>query len=156
MKIKIVCVGDVKEKFFSQAVDEYVKRLGRFCKAEVCETKEYAFKKEPSKGEIEKALAYEGADVISKLEGYCVCLDIKGQNLDSVELSKKIESVKNQFSTLTFVIGGSYGLSEEVKSKCHFSLSFGKTTFPHQLMRVILCEQIYRAFMISGGSTYHK
>ena len=94
--------------------------------------------------------------MLAKIEGYGICLDIGGKQLASEELAAKIDEIKNVSSTITFIIGGSFGMADAVKNACKMKISFGKCTYPHQLMRVILCEQVYRAFMINSGSAYHK
>ncbi len=157
MKIKILCVGKIKEKFYADAVEEYIKRLGRFCKTEVVETKECsAYKTDLTDGEIDKIKKAEAKELSCGIEGYGICLDIGGKQFSSVEFAQQLEEIKNTNSTVTFVIGGSYGMDDSVKQMCKLKMSFGKLTFPHQLMRVVLCEQIYRAFMINSGSAYHK
>ena len=157
MKIKILCVGKIKEKYFTDAIDEYTKRLGRFCKVEIVETAEYtSHKTDLSFAEIEKIKQNEGKELLAKIEGYGICLDIGGKQLASEELASKIDEIKNVSSTITFIIGGSFGMADAVKNACKMKISFGKCTYPHQLMRVILCEQVYRAFMINSGSAYHK
>lgn len=150
MKIKILCVGKIKERFYSEAVAEYVKRLGRFCNVEIAEVDDCP------DGDVEKIKKKEAKALLPGLEGFCICLDIDGKQFSSEEFAQKLKETKDNSSVITFVIGGSHGLYENVKDLCKMRLSFGKMTFPHQLMRVILCEQIYRAFMILSGSTYHK
>ena len=157
MKIKILCVGKIKEKYFTDAIEEYTKRLGRFCKVEIVETAEFtSHKTDLAPAEIEKIKQNEGKELLAKIEGYGICLDIGGKQLASEELASKIDEIKNVSSTITFVIGGSFGMADAVKNACKMKISFGKCTYPHQLMRVILCEQVYRAFMINSGSAYHK
>jgi len=157
MKIKILCVGKIKEKFFADAVNEYLKRLGRFCKTEIAETKECpAYKSDLTDGEKDKIKKAEAEYLLDGIEGYGICLDIGGKEFSSERFAQKLAEIQNTDSTVTFVIGGSYGMDERVKQACKLKLSFGRLTFPHQLMRVVLCEQIYRAFMINSGSTYHK
>ena len=157
MKIKILCVGKIKEKYFTDAIEEYTKRLGRFCKVEIVETAEFtSHKTDLSAAEIEKIKQNEGKELLAKIEGYGICLDIGGKQLASEELASKIDEIKNVSSTITFIIGGSFGMADAVKNACKMKISFGKCTYPHQLMRVILCEQVYRAFMINSGSAYHK
>lgn len=153
MNINIVCIGKIKEDFYRAAVSEYAKRLTRFCKFNIVELPESRLEG----NDINKVKINEGKSLLSKVKGYVIILDLAGSMLSSTELAQKIESVQiNGGSEITFVIGGSYGLSEEVKESADFSLCFGKMTYPHQLMRVILSEQIYRAFMINSNSEYHK
>ena len=143
-KINIVCVGKIKEDFYRNAVTEYLKRLSRFAKVEV---------KEIAEG---KDLEEEAQGILRAAKGYIIALCVEGTKLSSEELSKRIKTLCDKGEEITFIIGSSCGLSDTVKSEADFKLSFSDMTFPHQLMRVILCEQIYRAFMINSGSTYHK
>lgn len=153
MNINIVCIGKIKESFYRDAISEYAKRLTRFCKFNVIELQESRLEG----NDINKVQINEGKSIISKLKGYVIVLDLGGNMLSSTELANKIDSLQSGgVSEITFVIGGSYGLSEEVKNKADLTLCFGKMTYPHQLMRVILTEQIYRAFMINSNSEYHK
>lgn len=153
MNINIVCVGKIKENFYKDAVCEYAKRLTRFCKFNVVEVAESRLES----NDINKVKVIEGKSIISKLKGYVIILDLAGVMLTSTDLAEKIDDLQTSgVSEITFVIGGSYGLSDEIKQKADFTLCFGKMTFPHQLMRVILSEQIYRAFMINSNSEYHK
>ena len=153
MNINIVCVGKIKENFYKDAVSEYAKRLTRFCKFNVVEVAESRLES----NDINKVKVIEGKSIISKLKGYVIILDLAGVMLTSTDLAEKIADLQTSgVSEITFVIGGSYGLSDEIKQKADFTLCFGKMTFPHQLMRVILSEQIYRAFMINSNSEYHK
>lgn len=156
MKIKIVAVGKIKETFFRDAIAEYVKRLSRFATVEIAEVAECTFNGEPNDKQIEKIVETEGNAILQKVEGFVVAMDINGKLLDSVELSDLIKVNKQTNSTFTFVIGGSHGLSQEVKSKANARCSFGKITLPHQLFRVVLCEQLYRACCIENNISYHK
>lgn len=150
ININIVCVGALKEKFWIDAVSEYGKRLPRFCKLKILELPQQ------EKFDKQKCLEGEGDEILRAVRGYKILLDIEGQQFTSNELAKKIEKVSLSNSEITFIIGGSYGVSEKVKEQVDFRLSFGKITLPHNLARVVLVEQIYRAFMIISGSTYHK
>ena len=143
-KINIVCVGKIKEDFYRGAVTEYLKRLSRFAKIEV---------KEIAEG---KDLEEEAQGILRAAKGYIVALCVEGDKLSSENLAKRIKTLCDKGEEITFIIGSSCGLSDTVKKEADFKLSFSDMTFPHQLMRVILCEQIYRAFMINSGSTYHK
>lgn len=156
MRANIVCVGKIKERYFSQAIDEYRKRLSRFCETQVYEVKETLFKGEPNSKQVSVILEEEGKRIEDKLAGYCAATDIDGKIVTSEQLSEMIVKAKNTCGEITFVIGGSYGLSRSVKERCDQRISFGKITYPHQLMRVILFEQLYRGFMIAGGGSYHK
>ena len=135
MNINIVCIGKIKESFYRDAICEYAKRLTRFCKFNIIELQE----SRPNGNDINKVQINEGRSIIPKLKGYIIVLDLGGNMLSSTELANKIDSLQSGgVSEITFVIGGSYGLSEEVKSKADLTLCFGKVTYPHQLMRVIL------------------
>lgn len=159
MKITILCVGKVKEKFYREAIDEFSKRLSRYCKLEIIEVADEKTAEEASDNEIRMIKEKEGERLLKNIKenAYVVCLCIDGKQLDSEELSKKMENLGVQgISHIYFVIGGSLGLAEEVVKRADFKLSFSKMTFPHQLMRVILSEQIYRAYRIMNHEPYHK
>ena len=143
-KIYFVVVGKIKESFYRDAVAEYAKRLSRFVKLEI---------KEIAEGTNPEA---EAGDILRACKGYTVALAVEGEKLSSEKLAKKIQKLSDEGKDITFIIGSSCGLSDEVKNKADYKLSFSDMTFPHQLMRVILAEQVYRAFMINAGSTYHK
>ena len=143
-KVYFVVVGKIKESFYREAVAEYVKRLSRFAKVEIKELPEGA------------NLESEGEDILRACKGYVIALAVEGEKLSSEGLAKKIEKLTNEGKEITFVIGSSYGLAEKVKRAADYKLSFSDMTFPHQLMRVILAEQVYRAYMINAGATYHK
>ncbi len=158
MKIKIYAIGKIKD-FYKFGVDEYVKRLSSYCKIEIVELKDESISEKPSEKEIQKAIDIEGKRVVSLLKDneYLIGLDLNKKEMDSVEFSGYLSNKLEQSgSNISFVIGGSYGLSEELKSRINDSFSFGKMTFPHQLARLILLEQIYRAFKILNNETYHK
>ena len=157
MKFKIVAVGKIKESYLREAIAEYVKRISRFVTVEIVEVDEFLLTKGSSSDkEIEQAMRAEGQAILSKIEGYVVAMDIDGKELSSEQLSACIVSQKQFNSTFTFVIGGSNGLSDEVKSAAKLRLSFGKITLPHQLFRVVLLEQLYRACCIEHNVAYHK
>lgn len=156
MKFKIVAVGKLKEQYLKQAVEEYVKRLSRFASVEVIEVAESTFCGDPNDKQIQKIIENEGESILSKAEGYVVAMDIDGKQLSSVEIADLIAKEKQNHSVFTFVVGGSNGLSRKVKEKADFRLSFGKITLPHQLFRVVLAEQIYRACCIENNVSYHK
>lgn len=147
--IKIICVGKIKEKFFKDAIDEYLKRLSKYTKMEIIELNDYNY-------DVTKTLHEEGKNILSKIneKDFVVTMEINGKNLNSVELSHFID--ENISRNITFVIGGSNGLSDEVLKRSNYSLSFSKLTFPHQLFRIILLEQIYRCFKIINKESYHK
>ena len=156
MKFRIVAVGKIKEQYLRDAIAEYVKRISRFAAVEIVEVDECLMKSTPSDKEIERVKLVEGQAILNKLEGYVVAMDIDGRELSSVELSAHIVQEKQYFSTFTFVIGGSNGLSDEVKSRANLRCSFGRITLPHQLFRVVLVEQLYRACCIEHNVAYHK
>ena len=143
-KIYFVVVGKIKESFYREAVAEYVKRLSRFAKVEI---------KELPEGTDPEA---EKGDILRACKGYVIALAVEGEKLSSERLAKKLQKLTDEGKDITFVIGSSCGLADEVKARADYRLSFSDMTFPHQLMRVILAEQVYRAFMINAGSTYHK
>lgn len=151
INIKIVCVGNLKEEFWKKACEEYKKRLSRFCNLKIVELDE-----QNKFDSTERIIAEEGKEILSQLSGSVNLLDIKGKELTSEEFALKLQSDSLTSSELTFVIGGSYGVSSDVKDKIKSKISFGKITLPHNLARVVLLEQIYRAFMINTGSKYHK
>lgn len=146
MKLTLVAVGKVKEKYYNEAVDEYRKRLSRFATTEIVE-----FDEQPN-----TTLDKQAEKILPRLNGYVVALDKFGVNYDSEGLAEKIESVKQNYSQITFVIGSSDGLADSVKNKADLKLSFGAITLPHSLARVVLFEQLYRAFMINSNGKYHK
>ena len=156
--VKIIAVGKLKEKYLRDAADEYIKRLGAYCKPEIIELKEAFIPENPSEKEIIAALSDEGKAILKAIDGRpFTALCIEGRELSSGELSERLEkSAAGGLSEQIFVIGSSHGLSDEVKSKADFKLSMSKMTFPHQLARVMLLEQIYRAFSIAKGGKYHK
>ena len=159
MKIKIVTVGKLKEKYLKDGIAEYSKRLSRFANLEMIELADEKPPDRASDSENQKILELEGTRILSKIgdRDFVIVLAIEGKTLSSEEFSKQLEQAPiNGFSTLTFVIGGSLGLSPQVKKRANLSISFGRLTLPHQLMRLVLVEQIYRAFTIQQGSPYHK
>ena len=159
MKISIVCVGKLKEKYWTMAVDEYSKRLGKYVKLEIIELPDEKAPESMSAAQEEQVKAKEGERILKAIKDdtYVVTLEIEGKQLTSVELAELIEEKKLRgVSHIAFVIGGSLGLSDEVIKKADYHLSFSKMTFPHQLMRVVLLEQIYRAERINKNEPYHK
>ncbi len=146
--IKILCVGKIKEKFYVSAIEEYKKRLSKYTKLEIIEVNDEEYNSlEKEKNNLLKYI---------KDTDYNIVLDIDGEELTSTEISKKIDSIFNINSNITFIIGGSNGLHKDIKDMVNFKLSFSKLTFPHQLFRVILLEQIYRTFKILNNESYHK
>lgn len=159
MNIKIITVGKLKEKYLKQGIAEYVKRLGSYCKLEIIEVNDEKVPENLSEKEMEQVKDKEGERILAKISetSYVFALAINGKQYDSVEFSKAIEQLGIRGkSDLIFVIGGSIGLSESVLKRANEQISFGKLTFPHQLMRLVLVEQIYRSFRISMGHAYHK
>ena len=158
IKINMIAVGKLKEKYLSAACEEYLKRLKAFAKVEIIEISEYRAKDNPSPSEIEIIKEKEGEQIISKISkgAFVIPMCIEGTQLSSEEFSKRLEGEMQNSGEFTFIIGGSFGLSDEVKKRGNLKLSFGKITLPHQLMRVVLLEQIYRAFSIMNNSKYHK
>lgn len=158
LNIKIICVGKLKEKYWDAACSEYLKRLSGYCSPAVVEIKEAKLPANASAADELNVINKEGSDILAKIDSgdYVIALDIQGKELGSEELARKISDISFNNSRIDFVIGGSLGLSDEVKRRADMRLSFGKITLPHQLARVVLLEQIYRAFKINAGETYHK
>lgn len=159
MNVNIIAVGKIKEKYLKDAIDEYKKRLSRFCKLTITEVQDEPMSANPSEKEIESILKKEGEKIISSIKNtdVLISLCVEGKQKTSEEFAKFFsdECIKGA-NTFTFVIGGSVGLCNEIKNMSHTKLSFSKMTFPHQLMRVVLLEQIYRAFKINANENYHK
>lgn len=159
IKVNVIAVGKLKEKYLKDACAEYLKRLSAYSKTNVIEIAEERASDNPSQNEIEQVKIKEGERIIAKIPkgSYVIPMCIEGIQMSSEDFSKKLEDVSIKgFGEVTFIIGGSFGLSDEVKALGKLKLSFGKLTLPHQLMRVVLLEQIYRAFSISNNSKYHK
>lgn len=156
IKFRIVCVGNIKENYLKQAIEEYSKRINKYAKCEIIECKEEKLSPNPNNAEINKVLDLESENIIKNLSGYSVLCDINAQELTSPELADFIKEKTQQSSTITFVIGSSYGVSDKVRKSVDAKLSFSKCTFPHMLMRVVLLEQIYRSLAIINNATYHK
>ena len=156
MKINIVTVGTLKEKYLIDCVKEYVKRINRFYTINIIELEEEKLPKNYSEADISKCLVRESARIEKYLQGYVIILDVKGNQMTSTDFAKKLDSISLSNDTITFVIGSSYGLSESLKIKANMLLGFSKMTFPHQLFRVMLLEQIYRACTINNNIMYHK
>ena len=158
-KITVLCVGKLKEKFYLDATAEYAKRLGRYCKLDILELPESRLPEEPSPAQIQQALDAEAAAITAKLPkgGALVALCIEGTPCSSEEMSRKMQQLAVSGKTqLTFLIGGSVGLSEELKRRADWRLSMSPMTFPHHMARIMLLEQIYRAYQIASGAKYHK
>ena len=158
-KVTVLCVGKLKEPFYIQAVSEYQKRLSRHCKLEIIELPEQKLSDDPSDAEIEQSLLKEAALIEEKLpkSGALIAMCVEGVALSSVQLSQKMQQFTSRgASQLTFLIGSSFGLHPSIKQKADFRLSMSPMTFPHHLFRVMLLEQIYRAYQIESGTKYHK
>lgn len=160
LRINIICIGKIKEKYFTDAINEYAKRLSAFCKLQIVELAEEKIRNNnPNSAQIDEVIDAEGRRILQKTgaSDYVIAMCIEGKMLSSEELSKTLDNISIiGKSTVDFVIGGSYGLSSEVKNRADFKLSMSKMTFPHQMARMILSEQIYRAFEISTNGKYHK
>ena len=156
IKIKVVCVGKIKEKYFADAVKEYEKRLSRYCQFQIKELKEENFNDNPTESDVKTIIKKEGESILKEIKGKVILLDIKGKEYSSVEFSTLIKDFVDKGEEVTFIIGGSYGVSQEVKDKASAKISFSKMTFPHTLFRVMLVEQIYRAYTIINGAKYHN
>ncbi|MBQ6477217.1 MAG: 23S rRNA (pseudouridine(1915)-N(3))-methyltransferase RlmH [Bacilli bacterium] len=150
--IKLICIGNLKEIYLKEAVKEYEKRLSKYTKLEIIELKDLSYDDES------KVLYEEGQSILKHIDSkdYVITMEIEGENLSSEEFASKLDSIQINNSNIVFVIGGSLGLSNEVKERSNYKLSFSKMTFPHQLFRIILLEQIYRAFKINNNESYHK
>ena len=143
--IRIICVGKLKESYWKDSVNEYIKRIGKYHKLEIIEL-------------IDSNVKEESSLIISKIndKDYNILLDINGNSVSSLELADKLDKLFINYSNITFIIGGSDGVDEEVRKRVNYKLSFSDLTFPHQLFRVMLLEQIYRCFKINNNETYHK
>ena len=158
LSINILCVGKLKESYLRDAIAEYSKRMQPLCRLSIAELPEERIGENPSPAEIARVISAE-SDTIPSTFGrsdYVSAMCVEGKNIGSEELSARLDEVQQTHSTVDFVIGGSWGLSDALKARADFRLSMGKMTFPHQLCRVMLLEQIYRAFQISKGTKYHK
>ena len=159
MNITIICIGKLKEKYWRDAVEEYMKRLRGYCAPQIIELKESRLPANPGPAEEEEVKRAEGREILEKIsrDMYVITLEIQGKKLTSEKLAEKIGNLAlDGRSDVAFVIGGSLGLSPEVSSRADYKLSFSDMTFPHQMMRVILLEQIYRSFKIIRNEPYHK
>lgn len=158
LAVKLICVGKLKEKYWQDACAEYMKRLGAYCNAEIIEVKEEKLPANASAADEAKVIEAEGRNILDKISksDYVIALDIKGKELSSEEMAKRIEDISFNNSSVALLIGGSLGLSDEVKARSDAKISFGRITLPHQLARVVALEQVYRAFKINNNETYHK
>lgn len=150
--IKIITVGQLKEKYLKEAIEEYVKRIKKYTNIEIIEVKDEGLVEE------QKAMKLEEEKIKKYIneKDYIITLEIEGKELSSIEFAEKIDNILIENSNITFIIGGSYGLSKTLKDRARFHLSFSRMTFPHQLFRVLLLEQIYRAYKINNNESYHK
>jgi len=149
--IKIICLGKIKENFLKAAIDEYLKRISKYTKIEIIELADFSY-------DIKKTLSLERDSILKNIKesDYNILLDINGLEFTSVELANELDKIRTINSNINFIIGGSYGVHEDIKEKANLRLSFSKLTFPHQLFRVILLEQIYRSFKIINNEEYHE
>jgi 23S rRNA (pseudouridine1915-N3)-methyltransferase len=156
--VRFITVGNLKESYLREAAAEYKKRLSGLCRVEEVELKEVRLPEDPSETEIKKALAEEAKAILAAIppRAYAVALCVEGKQMSSPDLSRKLESVTAETGELCFIIGSSHGLAPEVKAAAKMRLSVSELTFPHQLMRVILYEAVYRCYQIAKGSKYHK
>ncbi len=156
--VKFITVGTLKEDYWRSAAAEYQKRLGAFCRFEEVQLKEEKLSDRPSEAEIRTALDKEAERILGQIpsRAYAIAMCVEGKQLSSEELAEKLVEVAETNSEICFIIGSSYGLSERVKAACRTRLSVSKLTFPHQLMRVLLLEAVYRGFQINKGTQYHK
>ena len=150
--IKIIAVGTIKEKYLKDAIEEYTKRIKKYTNIEIIEVKDEGLVEE------QKAINLESEKIKKHINSkdYIITMEIEGKQLTSPELAEKINQIQIENSNIVFIIGGSYGLSEEIKNQAKYHLSFSKMTFPHQLFRVFLLEQIYRSYKILNNESYHK
>lgn len=158
MNVKFITLGTLKEAYLRDAAAEYEKRLGAFCRFELVQLKEERLSDDPSESEIKNALSKESEKILALIpaRAYVVAMCVEGKQLTSPELAEKLEEISSRTSDICFIIGSSFGLSDTVKQRADLRLSVSKLTFPHQLMRVILLETVYRAFNIQKGTRYHK
>lgn len=158
LNIKIYVTGTLKEQYYKDALAEYKKRLGAYCKLEVIEYKEYKLPDDPSEKQIEQALTSEGARILADLSprAYRIAMCVEGKQMSSEEFAEKLDFIAAERGELAMIIGSSYGLSEEVKRACDLRMSVSKMTLTHQMMRVWLLEILYRCLSISRGGRYHK
>lgn len=162
LSVNIICIGKLKEKYLTEGCNEYIKRLKAFCNFNLIELSEYKVSDNPSEKEIEICLQKEGEQILKKIPkgSFVVPMCIEGEIISSPALAEKIKKISDgevgSYGSISFIIGGSFGLWSEIKSLANFKLSMSKMTFPHQLARMMLLEQIYRAFSINANSKYHK
>lgn len=158
LTINILCVGKIKEAYLKDAISEYSKRLSKYCNLNILEVADEKVPDKLSEVVIKNIKDEEAKRMVQylKKETYCICLDLKGKQYTSEEFSLKIQDISNFSSSITFIIGGTLGIGDEILENSKEKICFSKMTFPHQLIRVFLLEQIFRAFKISKGETYHR
>ena len=156
--VRFITLGTLKESYLREAAAEYEKRLGAFCKMQMIQLKEEKLSDNPGEGEIRQALDREAQKIMAEIppRAYKIAMCVEGKQLSSEELADKLEEVSERYGDVCFIIGSSHGLSDSVKNACDMRLSVSKLTFPHQLMRVLLLEAVYRGFNIIKGTKYHK
>lgn len=157
LHINIVCVGKIKENFFKDTINEYSKRLGKYCVLNILELPDQKIPEKLNDTLIEQIKNSESENIISHLNNsaYKICLDLTGKELSSIDFAKRIDEIQQISSSITFIIGGSLGMNDKLKKLCDEKICFSRMTFPHQMIRVFLLEQIYRAFKINNNEKYH-
>lgn len=158
LNVTVITVGTLKESYLREAAAEYEKRLGAFCKLDLIQLKETKLPESPTDAQITAALSAEGRQILASIpsRAYRIAMCVEGTQLSSEQLAKKLEEIGQTHGTLCLIIGSSYGIAPEVKNACDYRLSVSKLTFPHQLMRVLLLETLYRSLGITKGTKYHK
>ncbi len=158
LNVTVITVGNLKESYLREASAEYEKRLGGFCRLDLIQLKEAKLPESPTEGQIAAALTAEGKQILASIpqKAYRIAMCVEGQQLSSEQLARRLDEIGQTHGAVCLIIGSSYGLAPEVKSACDFRLSVSKLTFPHQLMRVLLLETLYRSLGISKGTKYHK
>jgi len=158
LKVKLITVGNLKEKYWKDAVAEYQKRLQRYVQLEIVELKEERIKEQPSKVEIQQALDKEAVQIMKRVasDDYVVCLAIKGRSFSSEQLAEELAKFEQFGKKVIFIIGSSHGLANSIYQRTNLQVSFSRMTFPHQMMRVIFLEQLYRGYKILKNENYHK
>ena len=158
LNVKIYVTGTLKEQYYKDAIAEYKKRLGAYCKLDIIEYKEYKLPDEPSQKQIEQALAFEGQRILADVSprAYKIAMCVEGKQLSSEEFAEKLDAISTSHGEVAIIIGSSFGLSDEVKRACDLRMSVSKMTLTHQMLRVWLVEIIYRCLSITHGGKYHK
>lgn len=158
LSINIICIGKIKEKYLKDAISEYSKRLSKYCKLNILELSDEKIPDKINQNICNEIKCRECTNIIKhiKKDSYIICLDLLGKELSSEHFSKNLENISMNFSNITFIIGGSLGLNKKILDMSNQNICFSKMTFPHQLIRIFLLEQIFRAFKISNGETYHR